>query len=75
MNKIKPKNYTKTKKLICEWSDEKKYLIHYRILKFYDGHGMVVKKIHEIISYKQSNWLEKYISFNTKKTIQSQKRN
>ena len=26
---------------------------------------MIVEKIHEIISYKQSRWLEKYIIFNT----------
>ena len=28
---------------------------------------MVVDKIHEIISFKQSKWLESYISFNTQK--------
>ena len=67
MNKIKPKNYTKSKKLICDWSDKKKYLIHYRMLKFYNRHGMIVEKIHEIISFKQSRWLERYISFNTQK--------
>ena len=58
LNKMKPKNYTKSKKLICDWTDEKKYLIHYRMLKFYVRHGMVFEKIHEIISFKQSKWLE-----------------
>ena len=67
MKKIKPENYTKSKKLICDWSDKKKYLIHYRMLKFYVRHGMIVVKIHEIISFKQSKWLEGYISFNTQK--------
>ena len=67
MNKIKPKNYTKSKKLICDWTDKRKYLIHYRMLKFYVRHGMVVEKFHEIISFKQSKWLESYISFNTQK--------
>ena len=67
MNKINPKNYTKSKKLICDWTDKKKYLIHYRMLKFYVRHGMVVEKIHEIISFKHSKWLESYFSFNTKK--------
>ena len=67
MNSIKPENYTKSKKLICDWSDKKKYLIHYSILKFYVRHGMRVEKIHEIISFKQSKWLECYISFNTQK--------
>ena len=28
---------------------------------------MVIEKNHEIISFKQSKWLEKYISFNTQK--------
>ena len=28
MKKIEPKNYTKSKKLICDWTDKKKYLIH-----------------------------------------------
>ena len=67
MKKIKLKNYTKSKKLICDWTDKKKYLIHYRMLKFYVRHGMIVEKIHEIISFKQSKWLESYISFNTQK--------
>ena len=67
MKKIKPKNYTKSKKLICDWTDKKKYLILYKMLKLYERHGMIVEKIHEIISFKQSRWLEKYISFNTQK--------
>ena len=67
MKSIKPENYTKLKKLICDWSDKKKYLIHYRLLKFCVRHGMIVEKIHQIISFKQSKWLECYISFNTQK--------
>ena len=53
--------------MICDWSDKKKYLIQYRMLKFYVRLGMVVEKIHEIISFKQSRWLEGYINFNTQK--------
>ena len=37
------------------------------MLRFYVRHGMVVEKVHEIISFKQSKWLESYISFNTQK--------
>ena len=37
------------------------------MLKFFVRHGMVVEKVHEIISFKQSKWLEKYINFNTQK--------
>ena len=64
---MKPENYPKLRKLICDWTNKKKYLIHYRMLKFYVRHGMIVEKIHEIISFKQSKWLESYISFNTQK--------
>ena len=54
MKKKKPKNYTKSKKLICDWTDKKKYLIHYRMLNFFVRHAMIVEKIYEIISFKQS---------------------
>ena len=64
---IKAKNYTKSEKLICDWTDKKKYLIHCKILKFHVRHGMVVEKIHEIISFKRSKWFEKCLSFNTQK--------
>ena len=67
MKTNKPGTYKQTKKLICDWSDKKNYLIHYRLLKFYVRHGMIVDKVHEIISFKQSKWLEKYLSFKTQK--------
>ena len=67
MKQMKPKNYAKSKKLLCDWTDEKKYLVHYTMLKFYVRNGMVVDKSHEIISFKQSKWLEKYINFKTQK--------
>ena len=67
MKEIKPNTYTKTKKLICDWSDKKNYLNHYRMLKFYVRHGIEVVKVHTVISFKQSKWLEKYISFNNQK--------
>ena len=71
MKEIKPDTYTQNKKLICDWSDKKNYLIHYRMLKFYIRRGMIVDKVHEIISFKQSRWLEKYINFNTQKRNQT----
>ena len=44
MKKIQSKDYTKSKKLICDWSEKKKCLIHYGILKFFVRHGMIVEK-------------------------------
>ena len=57
MKTIKPDTYTQIIKLICDWSDEKKYLVHYRMLKLYIRHGMIVDKVHDIISFRQSRWL------------------
>ena len=59
--------------MICDWTDKQKYLIHYRMFKIYVGHGMILEKIHEIISFKQSRWLEKHISFNTQKRNKAKK--
>ena len=71
MKAIKPDKKTQTKKLICDWSDKKNYLILYRMLKFYVRHGMKVDKVHDMKSIRQSRWLESYIIFNTQKRNQA----
>ena len=71
MKKIKPDTYTQTKKLICDLSDKENYLVHYRMLKFYVRHGMIVDEFHSVISFEQDKWLEKYINFNTQKRNQA----
>ena len=45
MKKLRPKSYTKAEKIICDWSDKKNSLIHYRMLKLYVRHGMVNEKV------------------------------
>ena len=67
MDLNKPESYVKCKKLICDWANKQKYLVHYRLLKFYVKHGMKITKVHEVISFKQKKWLEKYIVYNTQK--------
>ena len=64
MKLTKPDFNTQIKKMICDWSDKKNYLVQYRMLKSYVRHGMIVDKVHDIISFKQSKWLEKYLIFN-----------
>ena len=71
MKSITPENYVSQKKLICDWTDKRNYLIHYRLLKFYFWHGMKIKQVHRVKSFKKSKWLEKYIDFNTLKRNQA----
>ena len=66
MEEILPDTYTQTKKLICDWT-KKIFKFHYRMLNFFVRHGMELEKVHTVISFKQSKWLENYISFDTQK--------
>ena len=52
-------------KLTPNLRDKIKYVTHYRNLQFYLEQGLVLKKIHRVLSFSQSRWLEKYIEFNT----------
>ena len=51
MKDLKPINYIQNDKLICDRTDKKNQVLHYRVLKFYVRHGMVVDKNHEIIFF------------------------
>ena len=46
---------------MCDLTNKQKYMIHYRMFKFYIKMGMNVKKIHTIYRFKQSLWLEKIL--------------
>ena len=67
MNNVNQPNYKPTSKLMCDVTNKSKYMIHYRMFKFYLNQGMKVTKIHTIYRFKQSPWLAKYIDHNTQK--------
>ena len=52
---------------MCDVTNKSKYMIHYRMFKFYLNQGMKVTKIHTIYRFKQSAWSAKYIDHSTQK--------
>lgn len=55
----------KIPKLIPNLNNKKEYVVHYRNLKFYINHGLILTKIHSVMSFKQSLWMKKFIDTNT----------
>lgn len=55
----------KSDKLIPNLYPKFNYVIHYVHLKTCLKHGLILKKIHRIISFRQSPFLKKYIDLNT----------
>ena len=57
------------KKLIPNLDNKTNYVVHYRNLPLYLSLGMELTKIHRVLKFNQSDWMKKYINFNTKKRM------
>ena len=56
----------KVEKLITSIEDKENYVIRIRALKQALSHGLVLKKVHRVIEFRQEAWLKPYIDMNTK---------
>ena len=59
------KKVEKVEKMICSIEDRKKYVFHLRVLKQALNRGLILKKVHRIIQFKQKAWLKICIDMNT----------
>ena len=51
----------KCTKLVCNLNDKENYPFHIVALKQALNHGLVLKKVHSAISFRQKAWLKSYI--------------
>ena len=55
------------KELVPSLGNESKYVVHYRNLQLSLSLGMKLTEVHKVLKSNQSDWLKKYIDFNTDK--------
>ena len=55
----------KFEKLAADLHDKSEYIIHIRNLKQALNHGLVLKKVHIVITFNQNAWLKPYIDMKT----------
>ena len=61
------------KKLVPNFFDKEKYVIHYENLQLYLRLGVKLKKLHHVLEFNQSQWLKQCVEFNTQKRIEAEK--
>ena len=59
------KKINKAEKLVTTLEDKEKYVVHISTLKQALNHGLKLKKVHRVITFKQEAWLKPYINMNT----------
>jgi hypothetical protein len=58
-------------KLIPNLRDKQNYTTHYRNLKLYLSLGLVLKRVHRVLSFTQSAFMKPFVEYNTKKRTEA----
>jgi hypothetical protein len=64
LNKLDTRHVS-TSKLTPNLMNKTKYVLHIENLKYYVSKGLIINKIHRVISFKQCDFLKQYVDFNT----------
>lgn len=64
-HKVPPNASVNQTKLLLTLDNKERYVIHYRMLKFVMSNGLLLRKVHKILKFKQSAWIKPYIEKNT----------
>ena len=57
-------NMTEFTGLVCTLYNKEKYNVHWRLLKFYMDHGVIIRKIHFGVAFNEGDYLAGYIRKN-----------
>lgn len=60
-----PNGKTKTEKLLLTLENKRNYVIHYRMLRLALEQGLILRRVHRVLQFRQSTWLKPYIDLNT----------
>ena len=61
------------KKLVPNFFDKEMCVLLYENLQLYLRLGLQLKKVHRVLEFNKSQWLNSYVKFNTKKRIDAEK--